>query len=55
MITILFALRLEEESNTNHKLLLEKTASENKMKSLEEQITIQDDNMSKVRDTTKYY
>lgn len=40
--------RLEEEGNINQKLTHERSAAENKIKTLEEQITVNDDNISKV-------
>ena len=40
--------RLEEEGTSNQKLMQEKVSAENKIKTLEEQITINDDNISKV-------
>ena len=44
----IFVYRLEEESNTNQKLSHERTVAENKIKGLEEQITVNEDNISKV-------
>jgi len=40
--------RLEEEGNSNQKLLSERVAAENKIKGLEEQMTLSEDNISKV-------
>lgn len=41
--------RLEEESNAAQKLAIERATAENKIKGLEEQMTIQEDSISKVR------
>lgn len=41
-------LRLEEEGNLNQKLTQERTVAENRIKGLEEQITVNDDNINKV-------
>ena len=40
--------RLEEEISSNQKLSQERLAAENRMKGLEEQITVHEDNISKV-------
>ena len=41
--------RLEEEGNANQKLLSERANAENKIKTLEEQMTLSEDNIAKVR------
>ena len=40
--------RLEDEGNTNQKLLSERANAENKIKTLEEQMTLSEDNIAKV-------
>ena len=40
--------RLEDEGNANQKLMAERTAADTKIKSLEEQMTLSEDNISKV-------
>ncbi len=43
---------MEEEGTNNQKLLAEKVAAENKIKGLEEQMTVSEDSVSKVTDHT---
>lgn len=45
--------RLEDEGNQNQKLMSERTAADNKIKSLEEQMTLSEDNISKVSGLVK--
>ena len=40
--------RLEEEGSSNQKLLQDRTSADSKIKGLEEQITVHEDNISKV-------
>ncbi len=47
---IFLAIRLEEEGANNQKLLTERAAAESKIKGLEEQMTLSEDNVSKVTD-----
>ena len=50
----MFALtRLEDEGNQNQKLMSERTSADNKIKSLEEQMTLSEDNISKVSGLVK--
>lgn len=50
----MFALtRLEDEGNQNQKLMSERTTADNKIKSLEEQMTLSEDNISKVSGLVK--
>ena len=44
----LLTCRLEEESNAAQKLAQERAAAENKIKGLEEQMSVQEDGISKV-------
>ena len=46
---MLFVFRLEEEGMVNQKLLSDKASAESKIKGLEEQMTLSEDNLSKVR------
>ena len=41
--------RLEEEGSSNQKLLQERASADSKIKGLEEQMTVHEDNISKVR------
>ena len=47
--------RLEDEGNNNQKLMSEKAAAESKIKGLEEQLTLSEDNVSKVTDSVYVY
>lgn len=44
----LYPLRVEEEANTNTKLNADRTNADNKIKGLEEQVTLNEDNIAKV-------
>ena len=44
---------MEDEGNQNQKLMSERSAADNKIKSLEEQMTLSDDNISKVSSLVK--
>ena len=44
---------MEDEGNSNQKLMSERTAADTKIKGLEEQLTLSEDNISKVTDLAK--
>ena len=48
-----YPTRLEDEGNQNQKLMSERTAADNKIKGLEEQMTLSEDNISKVGNLLK--
>lgn len=50
-LTVVHPTRLEEEGAQNQKLLSEKATMENKIKGLEEQMTLSEDSVSKVTHT----